>query len=319
MSIKISNLPPAVSVNDADLIPIVQGGTTKKATANLIRPAFGTSAGTACEGNDARLSDSRTPSGTASGDLTGSYPGPALTTTGVAALTYGSSSQVGQFTVDAKGRLTSAAAVAITPAAIGAVGTSQLAANVATFLSTPSSANLAAALTDEVGTGSVVFASGVVGSGSAVLASGVTGTGSVVLASAVTGTGSAMLATLPTVQEPTINGYNEGVIALETVGASPAQLTIANGTVITATLTASTATTFTLPPVAAGKSFVLYLKQPATGAVGTVAFATSPAGNIVWPAGAVPAATAAFGKLDIFSFVSDGAKWYGNTSKNYTY
>lgn len=331
MSIKISNLPPAVSVNDADLIPIVQGGTTKKATANLIKVTLGTSAGTACEGNDARLSNSRTPSGAASGDLTESYPGPALTTTGVAALTYGSSSQVGQFTVDVKGRITTAAAVAITPAAIGAVGTSQLAANVATFLSTPSSANLAAALTDEVGTGSVVFASGVVGSGSAVLASGVTGTGSVVLAtgtlgsgsavlaSALTGTGSAMLATLPTVQEPTINGYNEGVIALETVGASPAQLTIANGTVITATLTASTATTFTLPPVAAGKSFVLYLKQPATGAVGTVAFATSPAGNIVWPAGAVPAATATLGRLDIFSFVSDGAKWYGNVSKNYTY
>jgi hypothetical protein len=128
-----------------------------------------------------------------------------------------------------------------------------------------------------------------------------------------------MLATLPTVQEPTIKGYNEGVIALETVGASPAQLTIATGTVITATLTASTATAFTLPAVAAGKSFVLYLKQPATGAVGTVTFATSPAGNIVWPAGAVPAATATLGRLDIFSFVSDGAKWYGNTSKNYTY
>lgn len=331
MSIKISNLPPAVSVNDADLVPIVQGGTTKKATANLIKVTLGTSAGTACEGNDARLSDSRTPSGAASGDLTGSYPGPALTTTGVAALTYGSSSQVGQFTVDVKGRITTAAAVAITPAAIGAVGTSQLAANVATFLSTPSSANLAAALTDEVGTGSVVFASGVVGSGSAVLASGVTGTGSVVLAtgtlgsgsavlaSAITGTGSAMLATLPTVQEPTINGYNEGVIALGFVGASPSQLTIATATVITATLTASTATTFTLPPVSAGKSFVLYLKQPAAGALGTVTFVTSPAGNIVWPAGAVPVITAANGKLDVFSFVSDGAKWYGNVTKNYAY
>ena len=39
-------------------------------------------------------------------------------------------------------------------------GVSGLAANVATFLATPSSANLAAALTDETGTGSAVFATG---------------------------------------------------------------------------------------------------------------------------------------------------------------
>jgi hypothetical protein len=41
-----------------------------------------------------------------------------------------------------------------------ATGVSGLAANVATFLATPSSANLAAALTDETGTGSAVFATG---------------------------------------------------------------------------------------------------------------------------------------------------------------
>jgi hypothetical protein len=40
-----------------------------------------------------------------------------------------------------------------------ATGVSGLAANVATFLATPSSANLAAALTDETGTGAAVFAS----------------------------------------------------------------------------------------------------------------------------------------------------------------
>jgi hypothetical protein len=41
-----------------------------------------------------------------------------------------------------------------------ATGVSGLGANVATFLATPSSANLAAALTDETGTGSAVFATG---------------------------------------------------------------------------------------------------------------------------------------------------------------
>lgn len=44
------------------------------------------------------------------------------------------------------------------PASRGGTGVTALGANVATFLSTPSSANLAAALTDETGTGASVFA-----------------------------------------------------------------------------------------------------------------------------------------------------------------
>ena len=306
MSIKISNLPAAVAVNNEDLVPIVQNGVTKRATAVLVRPAYGTTANTACEGNDARLSNSRTPTGAASGDLTGNYPGPALTTTGVVALTYGSAGEVGQFTVDNKGRITSAAAVAITPAAIGALATSQLGSNVLTFLTTPSSANLATALTDEVGSGSVVFASGVVGSGSAVLASGVVGSGSAVLNTSPT------IAT-PTISTPTINGYIEGNSNIGVVVAS-ATLSIASSTVLTATLTASTACTFTMPPVGAGKSFVLYLKQAPTTGNGTAAFT-----GVAWPGGAAPVMTATAARLDIFSFVSDGVKWYGNFTKNYTY
>lgn len=46
------------------------------------------------------------PSGAASGDLTGNYPAPLLTNSGVVAGTYGNTSVVPKFTVDAKGRIT---------------------------------------------------------------------------------------------------------------------------------------------------------------------------------------------------------------------
>ena len=294
MAIKISNLPAAVSVNDADFIPIVQTGVTKRATASMVRPVFGTAANTTCEGNDPRLSDPRTPTGTASGDLTGEYPGPALTTTGVVALSYGSASQVGQFTVDAKGRITTAASVAITPAAIGALGVASLGTGVATFLSTPSSANLASALTDEVGSGSVVFASGVTGSGSAVLGT-----------SPTIGT--------PVLTTPTINGYVEGNTDIGVVGAS-ATLSIASSTVLTATLTGGTQTTFTMPAAAAGKAFTLYLKQPASGAIGSAVFT-----GVKWQNGGAPIITELNGKLDILPFVSDGVNWYGSFAQNFAY
>lgn len=74
---------------------------------------FGDEACTFAEGNDMRFSDPRTPNGAAGGDLTGTYPNPTLSTTGVTANTYGDSTHVPQITVDAKGRLALVNSIAI--------------------------------------------------------------------------------------------------------------------------------------------------------------------------------------------------------------
>jgi hypothetical protein len=69
--------------------------------------------------------------------------------------TYGSATQTPVLTTNAQGQVTGVTDTTITPAVGSVTG---LGTGVATFLATPSSANLASAMTDETGTGALVFA-----------------------------------------------------------------------------------------------------------------------------------------------------------------
>lgn len=115
-----------------------------------------------------------------------------------------------------------------------------------------------------------------------------------------------------TLTNPTITNYTESVNAVGTVTSS-ATLSLSSGTVLTITLTASTACTFTMPAVGAGKSFILMLKQPASTGGGSATFT-----GVKWPnGGTAPTITTTAGKMDILSFVSDGTNWYGSVSAGY--
>jgi hypothetical protein len=155
-------------------------------------------------------------------------------------------------------------------------GVSGLGSNVATFLGTPSSANLASAVTDETGSGSLVFG------------------------------------TSPTVNNPTVTNYVESVVAIGTVTSSNT-IALTNGTVQTATLTASTACTFTMPTATAGKSFILLLKQAASTGNGSATFT-----GVKWGTAGSPTISATAGKMDILTFVADGTNWYGSIAQGYT-
>jgi len=123
------------------------------------------------------------------------------------------------------------------------------------------------------------------------------------------GTGAVVLNSAPTVTNPTITNYVETAYTAST--STALTVSLANGTIQILTLTANA--TITMPTAGAGKSFIIILRQDATGSR-TVTWTT-----VNWPAATAPTITSTASKQDIFSFFSDGTSWYGTTiGQNYT-
>ena len=121
-------------------------------------------------------------------------------------------------------------------------------------------------------------------------------------------TGSQTL-TNKTLTNPTVTNYVETPYSANSSTAITLDLT--NGTVQIITLTGNA--TVTMPTAVSGKSFIMYLKQDATGSR-SVTWST-----VKWAGGTAPTITGTASRMDIYSFFSDGTNWYGVTvGQNYT-
>ena len=126
---------------------------------------------------------------------------------------------------------------------------------------------------------------------------------------AIVGTTDTQTLTNKTLTNPTITNYTE--TAFSANSSTAITLALTNGTVQIITLTGNA--TITMPTAGAGKSFIMFLRQDATGSR-TVTWST-----VNWPGGTAPTITSTASKQDIYSFFSDGTSWYGvNVAQNYT-
>jgi len=166
-------------------------------------------------------------------------------------------------------------------------GVSGLATGVATFLGTSSSANLASAVTDETGSGALVF-------GTAPTITGMT------LAGAVTGADQ-------TVSAINLKDYGEITNAIgNATGAKTIDLTAGNS--VTATTTGATTWTFSNPTASDELcGFVLKLVN------GGSATQTWP-GTVDWPAATAPTLTTSGTDVLVFITCDGGTTWYGFTA-----
>ena len=123
----------------------------------------------------------------------------------------------------------------------------------------------------------------------------------------ISGSANAITVSNSTLVNSQVNAYTEGVVVIGNTG-NAATINIANGTVITATLTANC--TWTMPGNTAGRSFILLLKTGNGGFTSTFT-------NVKWVGNTAPTITTSNNSMDILTFIADGSNWYGNDAQNY--
>ncbi len=161
-------------------------------------------------------------------------------------------------------------------------GVSGLGAGIATFLSTPSSANLITAVTDETGTGALVFAN------------------TPTLVTPVLGIATATRITVAGQYASTKFALTDGgTIALDWNNSNVQSVTLGGNR------------TFTFANPLSGGRYLIYLKQDGTGSR-TITWPT-----IRWAGGTTPTLTTTANKVDIITIVYDGSEYFGSASLNH--
>jgi hypothetical protein len=161
-----------------------------------------------------------------------------------------------------------------------------LGTNVATFLGTPSSANLASAVTDETGSGALVFGTGPTLTG-------------LTLAGAITGADN-------TVTAVNLKDYGEITNAIGATGGGTQDIDLNDGNSVSATVDTS-ANTFTFSDPTASDELCGFTLTLTNGGSQTVNWPSS----VDWAAATAPTLTASGVDVLVFYTIDGGTIWYG--------
>jgi hypothetical protein len=216
--------------------------------------------------------------------------------------------------ITGSGTITFAGTLAV---ANGGTGITSFGAGVADWLGTPSSANLITAVTDETGSGALVFAtsptlvtpvlgtpaSGTLTNATGLPPAGVVGTAAILGANTFTGTQNFAD---NTAQRLNLLDYAEVTNAIGSTGGGTQDIDLTLGNSVTATVDTS-ANTFTFSNPTASDELCGFTLVLTNGGSQTVTWPAS----VDWPAATAPTLTASGTDVLVFITCDGGTTWYG--------